>query len=243
MALTFLKLKNHAQLEGNVSSAFDVGEIVNEAGAYLFDMHPWNCLVAPPITLDFLASRNYVELPANFGKVIEIVPTSGLTSSFSFTSMQNLTNYRSESVTQIAQHYFAAISYPSQEDRTKPPPPPRLELWPTPSSESRGVLTIVYRKRWRVLVDNTDVPDMDESLNPLLRLVVRAFVLGYEEEDAGSLDERLAVIESGSILQRLKENDGLRQSDAGVLIGGLLAEYPRWNDYGWRVNASASDPS
>jgi len=244
MALTLLNLKNHAQLEGDISSAFDITSVINDAGRYLLDMHAWNCAVAPPVTLNFLASRTYVELPADFGKPIEVVMTAGLTSSFSFTSLANVLRMRSDSVTQAYQHYFGAVVFPNQAQPTDPPLPPRIELWPTPSSASSAVMTIAYRKRWKNLEQDTDEVNVDESLYSLLRRLVRIFAKAYDSEDTGTLEERLEAIEQSTFYLRLKENDGLRQPDYGPTTGGAInGGSPYWNDYGFRVNATASDPS
>lgn len=240
MALTFANLKNHAQLDGDLSSAFDSGEVVNDAGRYLFAMHPWNLTIAPPVTLNFHADRDYAELPRDYGTAIEIVTTSGLTSSFSFTTPQSLVRMRSQSVTHAFQHYFGAVTFPAKGQPDGPVPPPRLELWPTPVSASSAVLTICYRRAWAELVDDTDVPDMDEAFNPLLRMLVRAFALGYDED---SLDERLTAIESNIMLKRLKEYDGMRQSDLGTLAGGALRSFGYDQVSDWRATASAADPS
>lgn len=243
MLPTFANLKDHAELYGALSSAFSAGDVVNDAGRYLFTMHAWNFTLAPSVTLNFLADRSYVELPADFGTIVAHVMTSGLTSSVSFTNPENLARMRSESVSQSGAHYWATITYPRQSSRTVPPPPPRLEIWPTPSSASSGAMTLWYRRKWMDLIDDEDVPDMEPEFAPLLRMLVTAYAKSYDEEDTGSLDERLLVIEQGGLLKRLKEFDGMRQPDVGMLTGGAVQEYPQWNDFAWRATASSTGPS
>lgn len=243
MALTLLNLKSHAQLDGNLSDAFDATEVVNEAGSYLFDMHAWNCLVAPPSTLSLIEDQSYVSLPADFGKMVAYAMTSGLTSSLSFTSPQELAAMRSTSITVQHYHYWAAISHPSQVQPNEQPVNARLELWPTPASSSAGAITIWYRRRWRELDDDTDAPDMPRFLNPLLRRIVRIFALSYDEEDTGQLEERLETIENSQFYTRLKEHDGLEYPDMGTLVGGAIQERHYFDNWRRAAASAVADPS
>ena len=46
---------------------FDVDQIINQAGRYLFSMWSWGWRSRPPVTLDLVADQTYVLLPADFG--------------------------------------------------------------------------------------------------------------------------------------------------------------------------------
>jgi hypothetical protein len=233
MTLTASQLKDHIShaLGGSVSSQLSSIGIINEAGRHMFNT-PWNFRQRPPLDVTFVSSQAYADLPNDFGEMVSANMKDGLVQTFTFTTFDDLL-HRRRTNTGATSHYWIAISYPTSEDTTAEMPPPRLELYPTPSSSDE--ITIAYRARWRELVSDDDVAAIPDFADSTLVALVRAFALGYEEE---GLEIRVAEVEMGPLWQRSLEKDGIIQPDYGPLRNGALSMIEPRHNLPWDTTAN-----
>lgn len=235
MTLTTANLKDHVShaLGGPVSSKLsDIG-IINEAGRHMFNT-PWNFRQRPPKDITFTTGVNHVVLPPDFGEVIAANMKDGLVQTFTFTTFADLI-YRRRTNTGYTSHYWIAVSYGVPNDAKEEMPPPRFELYPTPTSGDEMVLS--YRARWREMTDDEEVAAIPDFAESALVALVRAFALGYEEE---GLELRVAEVEQGPLWQRALEKDGIVQVDYGQMRGGALSMIRQGYDLPWD---QTNDPS
>lgn len=216
MALLLSTLNNHVQhaLGGSVSSLLDATQIVNEAGRYMYS-HPWKFRERPSETLDFVADASHVDLPVDFGELIAYSTSDGLNRGLAFTTFQDLLLKRSQEI-RATGYYYAAISYHVVGGT----PTSRIDIWPTPTSNEDGALTIFYRAKWVDLSADADTAHVPPYAESLLIQYVRAFAQGYEEE---GMEQRLAAIDSSSMAFMTQQSDGLVQPDYGHIQNGAVA--------------------
>ena len=235
MTLTAKQLKDHVShaLGGTVSSQLsDIG-IINEAGRHLFNT-AWNFRQRPPVDVTFVSNRTYVDMPSDFGEIVSANMKDGLVQTFSFTTFDDLL-HRRRTNTGATSHYWIAISHPIPEDDSAEIPPPRLELYPTPTTGDE--ISIAYSARWRELVDDTDVAAIPDYVESAFVALVRAFALGYEEE---GLEVRVAEVEMGPVFLRALEKDGLIQPDYGPIRNGALSMIEPRHNLPWDSTANPS---
>tara|TARA_R110000824_G_scaffold270913_1_gene459408 strand:- start:113 stop:712 length:600 start_codon:yes stop_codon:yes gene_type:complete len=197
-------------------------------------MSLWKFRERPPVTLTFVASQEYVELPGDLGEIIAANMTDGLVRSFTFTSFHDLVQRRSTS-TGATNHYWLAVTHPAPSNDGEPFPSPRLELYPTPTSTDQ--ITIAYRANWVPLVTDSDIALIPDYAESALIALVRAFALGYEEE---GMEMRVGEVESGVMWLRLKEKDGLIQPDYGPLRNSALSMSRQGYQLPWDSTANPS---
>lgn len=79
-------------------------------------------------------------------------------------------------------------------------PWPVLELWPTPQQDMDGALTIFYRGGWERVRKDTDLLAIPDWIEPLYKALLRAYVRGVEEEDEGTVDQRVRTVMEGPLM-------------------------------------------
>jgi hypothetical protein len=173
-------------------------------------------------------------MPSDFGEIVSANMKDGLVQTFSFTTFDDLL-HRRRTNTGATSHYWIAISHPIPEDDSAEIPPPRLELYPTPTTGDE--ISIAYRARWRELVNDTDVAAIPDYVESAFVALVRAFALGYEEE---GLEVRVAEVEMGPVFIRALEKDGLIQPDYGPIRNGALSMIEPRHNLPWDSTANPS---
>ena len=233
MTLTAKQLKDHVShaLGGTVSSQLSDIDIVNEAGRHMFNT-AWNFRQRPPADVAFTSNLAHADLPSDFGEMVAANMKDGLIQTFTFTTFADLL-HRRRTNTGATSHYWIAISHPIPEDESAEMPPPRLELYPTPTSGDE--ITLSYRARWRVLKEDSDVAAIPDFVDSSLVALVRAFALGYEEE---GLEVRVSEVERGPLWQRALEKDGIIQPDYGPLRNGALSMIEPRHNLPWDTTAN-----
>lgn len=243
--LTLPELRRHvrhaAQL--NVSTAkndpLDEDRIINLAGDMFYNCHQWKFRERPPVNLSLVANQDHVDLPPDFGEQTGY-QVNGLNFGVAFTTIKAIMDLRATAITVSQNYWYAAIVYPAQVSVKQPPPPARMEIWPTPSAAHSERIQLSYRARWIPIAAEDDVAPVPTYAQGALIQVVRAFSAGYLErlmEPQGGLDAILRAIMEGPIFEAAVTADGLTQSDYGPMTNGAIqATYPRQT---WR-SASAS---
>lgn len=205
--------------------------IVNEAGHQLCNMHPWKWLERFSSSLDYVSAQTYVTLPTDCGEVLSLYATSTNVSQFELVSFQELLRLRSIGTTVVTGTTYGALAYPSFTTAAEPAAM-RLEVFPTPSANATGALSIFYRAVWVDASPQTDYIDVLPWMAPLYKQVLRAYARGVEEEDVGSMSARLAEIMAGPVFKAACERDGRVQSTYGLMTGGAISQARRRSWYG-----------
>ena len=252
--LTYTQLENHAQymIEGatTLPSGITLAQVINHAGRLFFSAHTWNFRERNPIDVNLVAGQEFVELPWDFGELTGIEMKEGLNFGVTVVSPQQLVTRRATSITVTQQYYWVAIVQPGQEGRASDFPPPRLEIWPTPSSNNITAITLIYRSKWRDFADTTantsvDTANVPDYAEMALIEVVRAVAAGWGErqlQPQGGVTGTLKLVMEGAIWAACVATDGLQQHTFGPLSGGAIqGRYPLTT---WlSAAASVSNPS
>lgn len=178
-------------------------------------------------TIQARASR----LPSDLRKILAVVPTNGLVTSFQFQDLTTINNMRSTGINVSALRFYGALAYGKNRTTNGGAPVPRLELYPVTQTNQTGVLKLTYLAGWRSIDSdqaNVDIPDYVE---PLYIQLVRAFARAYEEEDTAPLDVRLETISKGTVFKAARERDGETQASLGLMSGGAASERGQHNLY------------
>ena len=102
-------------------------------------------------------------------------------------------------------------------------PVPILELWPTPTSTSLGALTIFYRAGWTVVEKDSDLLAIPDWIEPLFKSLLRAYVRGIEEEDEGTVEERVQRVLNGPLMDIAVRRDSRIAPNVGPLRNSAVA--------------------
>jgi hypothetical protein len=246
--LDLARLRNYvtqANRDGSVHSSLDQDELINMAGRMFVSAHPWNFRYRPPVDANLQANEPWIILPYNFGELVAYQSDSnyGLT----LTTPQELANLRSSSVTVTSNFYWATVVYPAQTSRTEAPPPPRLELYPTPSSTTTDFpIHLWYRAGWSELYNAADVADVPLYAHLALIQTVRAVVAGLNEnllEPGGGIEGYMGNVMGGKVWESAVTTDGLQQPDYGPMTGGAISQYDSHFTMRSRTGSAVADPS
>lgn len=225
MAVTLHQLADYA--EHAVGSQFDgrldVYDIVNQAGHHLTTLHPWTWLQRSVQRLDFVADQPFVNLPADFARLENVEATDSITRDVYITTLDTVERHRQDLVVSVWD-YFVALEWPPQDNKEAPAEGPRLAIWPTPVSDTRNALRLIYEAGWRRLTAADEVANVPAWIEPLLIEVVRTFARGYIDDQRGqaSLTQRLESLANSQFLRDFKERDGGQQPVLGYLSGGAV---------------------
>jgi hypothetical protein len=238
-----------------VPSALDQDDIINDAGRAFYNIHQWNFRYKPPIAISLRANEPFVLLPADFGEMVAYQMTEGINFGIAFTTPQEVATLRSTTITVTQNYYWASTVFPSQVNQHEAPPPPRFEIWPTPSADDANALTLWYRSKWTKLVKAAsagppvvldDIADVPEYAEAALIQFVRAFSAGWSErllEPGGAVEGYLERVMNGKVWEAAVTADNLIQVDHGEMMGGAIQRsYPHT---GWRSRSASavSDPA
>jgi hypothetical protein len=246
--LDLARLRNYvtaAMSDGAVHSSLDRDELINNAGRLFFSLHEWNFRYRPQVDLDLTADQKYIVLPEDFGELVGYQTDS--TYGLMLTTPQEVANLRAASTTVTANYYWATIVHPAQSARDEPPPPPRLEIWPTPSSgTTTHPIHLWYRAAWVDLYNSTDVADVPRYAHMALIQVVRAFAAGINENllaPGGGLEGYLDNVLGGRVWEAAVTTDGLQQPDYGPIGPGAIEGTRVYTTWRSRTASAVSDPA
>jgi len=246
MALTAAKCIDHIEhsLGGSIDSLLTVYEIINQAGELLVDMHPWQFLGRLPVSLSLIAGQPYITLPADLIEIVDLETIYEANASVQMSSLAEINWMRSISTTTTFQYFVALNIVEDTASGTDGQPVKRLEIWPTPATGdgTGNEFNLIYRGTWAVLDTTDDLVRIPNHLNSLFIEILRAVARGYEEEDNGTLSERLLAVVNGPILRMAREREDRMQPENGDWNGGA-AEGFYSNDYRPVRNGNLANPS
>lgn len=214
--LTLSETLDHIRhtLRSDLSSELQAIRVIDQAGQHLLNMHQWRFTNPPPVSLSLVANQSYVALPADFGEA-GMVASSNTTDTYGFewVTLDQIAQMRSSAFGSAYGAYYGAIAFPIVNNI----PSPRIEIYPTPQSNQADAFRMTYRRRWVTPSGDRGVMPIPGHLEALFIQIIRAFARGYEEEDQATLDERLALIQSGPIYKNALASDGTVQPSLGTL--------------------------
>ncbi len=254
--LTLTDLENHVQLaiEGatTLPQSIELTQVINLAGRW-FMSHPWEFRERPAISLKPLNGIEYIILPDDFGVQTTYQMSDGLNFGVTFTTPQQISHLRATTVSVSQNYYWCAIVQPGQSARNLPMPPPRLEIWPTPSATVQADLIVGYKAKWTELryqtgggveytenVEQDDVANVPDIAEMCLIEACRAFAIGWGErlsQPQGGVHGMLKALVESVMWATLVATDGMIQTDYGIMMGGAIQS--RYPSHTWR-SASAS---
>jgi hypothetical protein len=210
---------NHA-LNGPASDPESALSILNQAGEFLTTMHTWKWLERGPTTVGLVADQSYIILPTDLRDIIAMEPTSSLS-----IDMERSTHgevlWRSTDVNGgDSWPYWGAISYHTNASGALVP---RLDLSDTPSTSDADAFTIVYRAGWTELDSSDETIPLPSWMEPLYIEVVRAYAMGWEEEEGVGVLPRLDAIMASGACRMVKQRDGMIQGSIGPLKNGAAS--------------------
>lgn len=163
-------------------------------------------------------------LPSDFRKVLSIVPTEGLVSSFTFTNMASIAAMRANGINVSGLVYWGAITYGRNRATTGGQPVPRLEIYPTTQTSVSNALKLNYVAGWQTLTSDSVVVEIPDFVDNLYIQLVRSFARAYAQEDTAQLDVRLSVIHKGPLYKAAIDRDGEVQGNMGQMLGGAAQD-------------------
>lgn len=242
MAITIAEANRHIRHAiggGELSPELSHLDVLNEAGEFLFGLHPWKFLERGAATLAFVADQTYVDLPSDFREVIGYNTTEGVTGNIEMTTHQALVEMRTVGLSYSWTTYVAVTHYVDAAGV----PQPKFEVYPTPTAADANALTIFYRAGWVRLTDDSDVIPIPDYMRSLYLAIVRAFAQGYEHDNEATVDMRLApIVGNGRVkpplLKAAIERDAHVQPDYGMIEHGAADEMGLWRS----LDFEALDP-
>jgi hypothetical protein len=163
-----------------------------------------------------------IALPTDFRDLIEINTSTGLLKGISLVTHSELLERRASSYTTTSGHYYATIVHAQSTgyESSTGAPTPRLEVWPTPGVNEADAMTIIYRAGWSAVTTDSELLRIPSFLELPYLEILRALARGFEEEDQGSVSQRLAGVMSGPLMMVAKDRDDMAQPHYGRLRNG-----------------------
>ena len=196
--------------------------IANQAGAWLYDAHDWRFKMRPPASQNIVSAQTWIALPTDFG---EMVGQPHAVSPYSFyvrmTTMADIAHLRRIG-TANGVGFYAAISYLGVSAGA--PPTPRLEIWPPQETSITGGLQVPYKAAWTNLTDDDSVVAVPPYAEALYLAAARAFAKGYEDEEQGTIDDRLGAIREGLLWRACELRNAGEQTDYGIGDNGPASD-------------------
>ena len=218
MAISRIQLEDQATLiVGETHDPrIDVHRIIENAGMYLFSMHPWGWRRRPPVALDFIANQSWVTLPLDFGlgKIVGVSMNDNVTYRVQTTTLSDVEFRRSTTILSPS-FYYVAPAWAPQETSTSAMVA-RLEVYPTPTSEDIGAMSLTYMAGWTPLTHGLHVANIPTEFDHLLIELVRAFAAYERTQDHSHVD----AVDQWPTTIRLKQADGSVQANLGYIMGG-----------------------
>ncbi|RTL08087.1 MAG: hypothetical protein EKK62_09595 [Acidimicrobiia bacterium] len=210
--------------------------LVNEAGRLMCQSHPWGWLKRNTRNLSLVENQSKLRLPDDVVEIISARANRNVITGFSLTSPDGL-NALIASGIDGSEFYGTMIFDPNQPDARF------LRIWPTPTASYADAISIFYRATWRDV--NGEVPD-DRLVMPvwaeaLYWRYLRAVALSAEEDHAHSLEQELAMIQTGPVHAGAVQMDTHGQSVLGPVFNGAVSR--RLRNQPWTLVNPVPPPS
>ena len=236
MGMTYQRAADHVRhtLGGELSSEMNLLDIMNDAGDYMANMYPWRWLEEKSEALVLATTVDHIDLPSGFVELLGYSPRGSdsrvaadkvgyhLVSPKELFDLREAHHGASTQYTAVPNYrFYFAVCYGVESNEPKP----RIELFPVPhdtngnatghkaaSTAEESDLTVRYRAGWTAITSDTSSFVMPVWCESLYTQLLRGFARGYEEEDVGSLNLRLAEVANGPVYQFAVQRDALIES-------------------------------
>lgn len=228
MTLNYKQLREHVQLSvggdpstvggGTTTVNERIAQIVNYSGEHLFS-RGWRFRERTSAGLTIETAENagsYVDLPADCGEIISAEPSNSWSSSLSFVDPATFQRISTAGI-EPELSYIVTLVFAVSSGVLKP----RLDIYPAAPVSTTATFNVRYRANWTSLtaanLDGTDVTDLTNLpsyVEALLMEYIRAFAEGGED---GTTHQRLAMVDTGILLDRALRKDGTFAPDYGQL--------------------------
>lgn len=197
----------------------DIVEVANEAGEWLVSVNEWKWLDRPVADLSIVADQGWVDLPADFGRIVGPVLLRGSTGycEVTFGDIDDVATQLS-SQPEGPRQFVGTIVHPTPA-LNGPRPTPRLEIAPAPTETLANALKLPYRAGWYHVTEGSDHVLVPSWLTSLYIEVAVAHVAGREQEAKGTLFDRLDRILLSSMFESAKARDAAIQPYLGEMQG------------------------
>ena len=228
MTLNYKQLREHVQLSvggdpstvgGGTETVNDrIAQIVNYAGEHLFS-RGWRFRERTSAGLTIETAENtgsYVDLPADCGEIISAEPSNSWSSSLSFVDPATFQRISTAGI-EPELSYIVTLVFAVESGALKP----RLDIYPAAPVSTTATFNVRYRANWTTLTaaeldgtDTTNLANLPAYVEALLLEYIRAFAEGGED---GTTHQRLAMVDTGILLDRALRKDGTFAPDYGQL--------------------------
>lgn len=230
MPLTFADLKTAIDhtLAGQPASGASYGRIINGAGRAWVAAREWYYLAHRTATLTTVAGSELVVLPADYRSLVTVTFDNTSYSNVQFVTPGEFQTIKDAEIGVVATTAYVGCVVWGTDML------PVLKLFPAPSTVE--TLTLVYDAAWSEVNEDDDVIPVPGFAEHVFEEWVRAYARGLDEEDAGPLAERLAVLKASPMFRDVAQRDAL--VTGAVLSPGYGAaapgrrHYVRWNHPG-----------
>lgn len=244
--MTLLVSECFAHIEHALGRAVDQRlvpiRIVNTAGQWIVGVFPWTFLDRPAANLDFVAGQTYCSLPTDFGALIGVEFPS-IIGTYHPSSLSEINQLRRFPYISSALAIWGAVDFSA--GTVVGAPTPRLEVYPTPTSNLAAALSLVYRADWVQVASDTDHIIIPPYMEPVFIETVRAYALGWEEGENASMARRLSEVLQGPQMMGAKLFDAGQQMDYGPARGtaNAMASYGYHDDAAYLSPWRLANPS
>lgn len=168
--------------------------------------------------------NDQVEIPSGFPllQITAYAAPDSLISRMEFTSPQSLLDIRG-----YPGYVGTTIGFWALLRHVRSPsggsPIPRLDLWPR-ATGTEEAMVIYYRGGWLVPSTDEELLSIPDWLDPAYIEFFKAYVMGTEEPEGGSVDRRIVAVLQGPSFLNASQIDSTMQQSYGRMRGGWLDE-------------------
>lgn len=220
-----ISMMRHA-LGKSPAAGHDLYDTFTDAGRQLLSLREWSWSKRGPeeSQLRFKADQAYVELPADFGRVVSVYTTDG--GGVRLVASQEISLLRSGGVT--GDPVAVCLCFDAARRQKNPGGGSILvaDVWPTPTADDSPTVRMVYRASFKqtTSADDDTCPDIHPDADLLLSMLAQE--LACVQENKRRLFEPTIITDE---IARVAALDGSRQWQAGQMSGGALDRLPPTN--------------
>jgi hypothetical protein len=161
-------------------------------------------------------------MPSDLGDIEEGYPTLalGFAQSFELTALAKVHEWRALFTGGASRAYIGAIVW--GRATAGGAPTPRLEIAPEIVEGRASAFVLVYRGKFAPVTSATIEFELPTYCEPAFKEALRHFARGTYEEDEGTLDQRLAALCEGPLMEMAMRQDAMFQPDYGRIEGGAV---------------------
>lgn len=159
-----------------------------------------------------------IELPSDFGSIVGISATDTLVNGMELVTTGEIQRLRTNQIEVTSTwSYRGVVIHPGN------PPRPVLDVYPDFENNTEDQFVMFYKRGWDRLTSLEQVLKVPDYMIPLYYVLVRAWALGFADEDIAPIDTRLDLIERGGVYRAAREMDWRTQPHFGRMTGGMVA--------------------